>query len=204
MITTSEKFTKVLDPTLNVKELVFSEVKRIDDIANIREANIKEILRIRDEHFRELEKKESSRLDAIRQVDVLNQAATAKSSLDAIQALASTTTVNADNIRNALNTTATQMAKQTADLAATIAIQTQATSDAMTIRIAALEKAYAEGVGKERVTDPQMTILLTEIKALRESQNINKGSGEGMKSMYGWIVGGILFIITVVGFITKF
>lgn len=196
--------SKLIDPTKNVLDLVQGEVRRIDDIAYLRDTNIKEILKIRDEHSKQLNDKESSRLDSIRQVDVLNQAAAAKSALDAIQALASTTTTNADNIRNALNSTASQMAKQTTDLASTIAAQTQATADAMTVRIAALEKSSAEGIGKGRVIDPQLESLIVKVNNIADTQNTKQGSGEGMKNLWSLIIGGVLFLIGVASFIIKF
>lgn len=203
------------DPSVNVRELVEASIKRIDDlrisenrrideVAEIRESNLKEILEIRANHTEKLAEKEASRLDSIRQVDVLNQAVAAKSALDAIQALAVVTTTNADNIRNTLAVTSSSNAKQVTDLAATIAVQSAATTDAMTVRIAALEKASAEGVGKGRVIDPQMEQLMTKVSNISDAQNTKKGNGEGMKNLWSLIIGGVLFLIGVASFIIKF
>lgn len=176
-----------IDPTTNVLRLVEAAVKRIDDmaelreehareVAQIRETNIKETLASRESHSKELSDKEVGRLDSIRQVDQTNQASAAKAALDAIQALATTTTTNADNIRNALNATAAANAKQVTDLAASIAASTAASFDAMATRIAALEKANAEGVGKGKVTDPQLDALMVKVDGLAASRNIQTGS----------------------------
>lgn len=201
----------VIDPTANVlslveaavkrlDDLISSEVKRMDDLRNAENRRVDELMSLHDAHSRDLQLKESARLDAIRQVDVQNQAAASKSALDAIQALASTTTINAENIRNALNTTAQQMAKQTSDLAATIATQTAATNEALASRIAALEKAAAEGVGKQRVTDPMMEDFITEIKQLVANKASDTGDKSGKKELLGWIVSGVMLLIAIATF----
>lgn len=202
------------DPTANVIALNEASVRRQDDLRNaeatrqneLRLAESKrvdEMMKIRAEHYKELNEKETARLDSIRQVDVQNQALAAKSALDAIQALAATTTVNADNIRNALTNTATQMAKQTTDLASSIAASTAATVDAMTVRIAALEKAQAEGVGKGRVSDPQLESLMNEVKMMRDQQTTSTGSGAGMRNLWGIIVGAIGLFIAVTAYLAR-
>jgi uncharacterized protein (DUF885 family) len=205
------KFDK-RDPTANVLMLFenfagktetarLADIRRVDDLRNAETQRVNEILSLRGQHAKELGEKEANRLDSIRQVDVLNQAAAAKSALDAIQALALTTNVNADNIRNALNATATLMAKQTTDLAAAIATQTAATAEALSQRIAALEKASAEGIGKGRVIDPQLDELLREMKSVNIARSMGQGESKGRSDIVGWIIGGVMFVIAVATFV---
>ena len=179
------------DPTENVQNLLKEAIKRQDDLRAAETRRVDNESKLRAEYNKELDDKEASRLNSIRQVDVLNQASAAKSALDAIQALASTTTVNADNIRNALNATTTQLAKQTTDLATTLAAQNTATANELSTRIAALEKASAEGVGKERVVDPITAELLREVKSLRDSRSEVSGKSQGISQFIGWILAGI-------------
>lgn len=207
-----KKRLQYLDPTSNVKDLIKmskihnDEIRqlntdRLDDLRRIETQRVNERLNLQEKHARELANKESSRLDSIRQVDVLNQAVAAKSASDAIGVLATITTTNADNIRNTLATTAAANAKQVTDLASTIAVQSAATTDAMAKRIAALELSSAEGIGKGRVLDPQLDELLREMKILNLSKSSNTGEVKGRTDMIGWIVGGVMFVITVATFV---
>src|SRR5450830_1068514 len=132
----------VVDPTENVLALVHAAVNRQDDLriaadkfmeAELMHVRLTEELRA--SHHRELGEKEANRLDAIRQVDVLNGNAAAKAASDAIAVLAATTAANAEKLRTDLNSTATTMAKQTADVAATMAAQQAATVAGITERL---------------------------------------------------------------------
>lgn len=208
-----------IDPTKNVLDLVGSAISRIDDLRESEtrrlddriagvvvkidtlEKHLSEILELRRDHFNQLAAKEYERLNSIRQVDITNQGAAANAALAAIQALASTTTSNADNIRNALTTTATQMAKQTTDLAAAIATQSAATADAMTVRIAALEKGAAEGSGKAGVQDPMMSQLLLRMDSLLQSRAEGSGKSTGSGATISYIISGISALIAIGSFI---
>lgn len=183
----------VVDPTKNVLDLVQGEVKRIDDIAALRDTHLKEIMDIITRHFRELSDKEASRLDSIRQVDVANQAAAAKAALDAIQALANTTT-----------TTASALAKQVTELAASIATSTAASFGEISKRIAALELASAEGVGKGRVKDPQIDELVKVVNTLVQSRSENVGKGIGANALWGIILGAVGLVATVLAILSRF
>lgn len=169
---------QAFDPSENVKALNEAANKRQDDL---REANnrlsesefkrldaalvhMKEILKLQADHAKEISAAEASRLDAIRQVDVTAVRTEADRALAAIQLLAATTSTNADNIRNTLNSTAVSIAKSTSD-----------TVSQITERIAALEKSSYEGVGKQRLADPQMVDLLAEVKLLREGAGVKTG-----------------------------
>ena len=236
----SNKNRKYLDPSQNVKDMVMinhhhdDELRmlikeREDDLRKAEAKRVDGLYKALIEHFTELGNKEASRLDSIRQVDVLNQAAAAKSALDAIQALAVITTTNADNLRNTLTNTSASNAKQVSDLAASIATSTAASFDAQAARIAALEKSSAEGIGKGRVIDPQLEQLasrvvflektssevvgkervmnpqwddmLKEIKMLLLAKAAGGGEVKGRTDVIGWIIAGIMFIIAISTFV---
>ena len=138
----------VVDPTENVLALVHAAVNRQDDLriaadkfmeAELMHVRLTEELRA--SHQRELGEKEANRLDAIRQVDVLNGNAAAKAASDAIAVLAATTAANAEKLRTDLNSTATTMAKQTADVAAPMMAEFMADMKSML-------RAQSQTVGK--------------------------------------------------------
>lgn len=199
---------QAFDPTQNVKDinesankrqddlreannkLTEAEIRRLDaeidhakELSNSREQCAKELAEVREQHARELRSAETSRLDSIRQVDVTAVRTEADRALAAIQTLAATSASNAENIRNNLNATAATIAKTTSDSMSQI-----------TERIAALEKSSYEGVGKQRLADPQMIDLLAEVKALRESRANITGVTQGIDKTWGVLA----VIITIV------
>jgi hypothetical protein len=191
----------VIDPTENVLALVVAAVKRQDDLriaaekfmeAELTHVRLTEALRA--EHSRELNDKESNRLDAIRQVDVQNGNAAAAAAADAIRVLAATTAANAEKLRTDLNATAATMAKQTADVAATMAAQQAGTVAGITERIAALEKSSYEGIGKGRVADPMMAEFMTDMKSMLRAQSQNTGKNEGVNSAWVILLGAVSLI----------
>jgi len=196
----------VVDPTANVIALTTAANRRQDDLrmaerelTEAKLAHVSEVLRIKDncareisdlraKHQNEIGTLESGRLNAIRQVDVLAVSTAAERAQAAIQALATVTATNADNLRNALNTTATTIAAQLSTLVGTI-----------NERIAALEKSSYEGVGKQKITDPAMTELIQEVKALREARSTTTGHGEGATARRGYVAGGSGLLVALVG-----
>jgi len=58
-----------IDPTANVLKLVEEAVRRLDDIAQIRAAHIREMMVLRATHQQELSAAEKERLNAIRSID---------------------------------------------------------------------------------------------------------------------------------------
>lgn len=98
--------------------------------------------------------------------------------LAAIQTLAVQTATNAENLRNALTSTAQTIAKQTSD-----------TVSQLIERIAALEKSSYEGVGKQRVSDPQTEELVREVRSLRELQAQSAGKGQGVGNVWAAALG---------------
>lgn len=134
----------VIDPTANVIALTEAANQRQDDLRDMNDRRLDAAIKhmedlavLRETHSKEIRELESKRLDAIRQVDVLAVNTAAAQALAAIQTLAATTNTNAENLRNALNITATTIATQ---LANTVA--------AINERIASLEKGAYTGAGK--------------------------------------------------------
>jgi len=183
----------VIDPTKNVLDTLNAAVKRLDDLFTAHQhftsneaGHLKDLMELRAAHTKEMRELESSRLNAIRQVDVTAVKTEADRALAAIQTLAATTASNAENLRNALNTTAS-----------TIAAQTAGTVSAMTERIAALEKSSYTGAGKEAVADPATRLLIEEVRALRERQQITTGKGEGVSAVWLVVSGAVGFLATI-------
>lgn len=95
----------VIDPTENVIALTKAEAKRQDDL---REANntflrsqvdwLEKLIDVREKYSNLLAEKESARLDAIRQVDVLAVTTAADRALAATQTLATSTKATVDGI----------------------------------------------------------------------------------------------------------
>jgi len=199
------------DPTGNVLQLVeaamkrqddlrVAETKRLDDLRlaetirlnDIRGSEVNRInseLSIRAEYEGKLRDAEAKRIDAIRAVDVNAVAVASERAADQATVLANQVAASAETLRNLVATTATTQAAQLGQ------ITTQ-----LTDRLASLEKAQYEGTGKQAVTDPQMAIVLNELKDLRQREFEKSGSGSGMSSMLGWIVSGIFLLLAIAGF----
>jgi len=164
-----------VDPTQNVKDLSVAANKRQDDL---REAfsdwvkseikNIKKLVKRDAEHQKELNAKESSRLDSIRQVDEVNK-----------------TTAQAQN-----NLAIATLAKQTTDLQTTLQTQVASAANAVEARrqadmaevnkrVSALELALSASTGRSTATDPMTVTLLAEVKALREANSTRTGFDAG-------------------------
>src|ERR1700685_2274338 len=59
----------VVDPTANVLALVSAANQRQDGLRDMESRHLREVMRIRDKHAREMREAEADRLDAIREVD---------------------------------------------------------------------------------------------------------------------------------------
>lgn len=155
------------DPSANVIALTEAANKRQDDLRRahrrfvaMQMSYIEKIGELRAAHTKEMMVGEAERLNSIRQVDVTAVKTEADRALAAIQVLATQTQTNAENLRNALTSTAATIAKQTSDTVAQL-IE----------RIAALEKSSYEGKGKSSYADPMMIELNEGMKALRGTKS---------------------------------
>jgi hypothetical protein len=154
------------DPTANVNALFAAGNERQDDLRiaeqrfNAAEiSHVKEIVKLNESHSLQMSTKESSRLDSVRQVDVLAGATNAERTLEAVKTLAQQTAANADNLSKTLTSTAAAVAEQFTRVIAEI-----------TTRIAAVERSQYEGVGKAAIADPAMKEMVDQLKALTSAQ----------------------------------
>lgn len=192
------------DPTANVLQLVAAAVDRLEDlrlaeITRVNDLRIQEAKRLDERmtliasHFRELSEAEAKRIDAIRLVDVNAVAVASERASAQASVLASQVSQSAETLRALVSATATTVASQLTQI-----------SSQLTDRIALLEKSQYEGIGKGRLADPQLESLIAQVKILSDIQNTKQGSGDGMKNLWGLIVGGVLFLIAIISFFIKF
>ena len=184
------------DPTENVIALVQANKERADDLRKadrtLAKTELKAIRReavLRTWHNKEMRKLESSRLDAIRNVDVAARVTDQKTALDAIQALAAQTESN----RNSLS-------KQVTDTAETLSKQNAEANKQQLDRIAALEKTSYTGAGEKAVADPAMVQLVDVVTKLVANSSERRGGGAavvGMKEavLFAIAIGSFLFAL---------
>jgi len=102
----------VLDPTKNVLDLVDAAIRRQDDLREAEAKHLRELLTLRAEHDRDLRMLESSRIDAIRAVDVGAVQRAAETQATAAATLAAASAQQAETLRTQVATTATQAQQQ--------------------------------------------------------------------------------------------
>jgi hypothetical protein len=182
------------DPTKNVLDLAATSNLRQDDLREAERrffeseiSHVKELAALRELHQQRLDAAESARIDSIRQVDVLATATTAGQALTAIQALAQTQLTSAETLRGAVATTAATLAKQ---LEGTVAEFNK--------RLSTLEQSSYEGMGKQKMSDPQMEQMKEIVAGLVQSQAAGTGKTEGISSAWGILLGAAALIGLVV------
>lgn len=133
-----------VDPTENVKALSEASNKRQDDLrvaqdrlTEARLNHLAEIVALHAAHAAQIREAESSRLDAIRLVDVSARDAAAQRALDAIRILEATTATMRETLRADVAVTAS-----------TIATQSAARDSRIDERISKLELAMSKGEGR--------------------------------------------------------
>ena len=179
----------------HIKELLDERTKRIDNNESLRS-----------DYEDKLRKAEANRLDAIRIVDTNNvtvanerAAATAaalqKKGDDSALVLSAQVTKSADDVRTLVKTTADE---QSRNLQQTFAsIQTQFTN--IGTRLTTLEQAGAEGIGKQKFQDPAIAALVLEVQKVSRAQDDRTSVGSGRSDVVGWIVAGIVLLISIIG-----
>ena len=90
------------DPTENVKELVDAAMQRQDDLRAAESAHVRELITLQAGYWEQLRRAETSRIDAIRQVDVGAVQRAAEVQAAQQQALAAQVTATADAFRAAM------------------------------------------------------------------------------------------------------
>jgi hypothetical protein len=143
------------DPSVNVMELVKAAVARIDDLREATLAfttaeilHLKEVGDLRAKHALQLGVLETSRLNAIRQVDVLAVSTAADRAAAQALVLASQVNTSAETLRSLVASTATSMAQAQAQFV------TQVTD-----RLALVEKTQYETKGKDTGTGASWTVV---------------------------------------------
>jgi hypothetical protein len=178
-----------VDPTMAVRELVIAAGRRLDDLReasdklnNERAAHIKELVELRSAHEKELRVADAGRSEAIRGVDREDVSKTAASAQRAIEALAKQTTDLANTLQKTLQDTA-------------VAVEQRQSAYATDVnkRLSALELTSSERQGKQGVSDPMMTEIAGEVRAMREAQSAGAGKTEGISS-----VGGVAITIAII------
>jgi hypothetical protein len=152
----------VIDPTKNVLNLVEREIKRLDDMSDLRAQLVDEkimrmdqVATLRAEHAKEIRESESNRLNAIRQEDVLNASTAAERAGEAIRTLATQTAANQEANRNAVTASASALASQLTSLFAE-----------SNKRLSAVELALSAGAGKGAGLAQGWIVLLGAIGAI--------------------------------------
>ena len=64
--------------------------------------------------------------------------------------------------------------------------------------IGALQMNMSRGEGKQAVSDPMMTELVQEMRAVRIAQAAGAGKSQGSHAMWGYVVGAVSFIIMLI------
>lgn len=103
----------------------------------------------------------------------------AKAQQDSALVLSAQLTKSADDQRNLVKTTADEQSRNLQQQFTGIASQLAA----MSTRLTALEQAGAEGLGKQKLQDPAITALETEVGKLSRLQADAAGAGAGQTSM---------------------
>ncbi len=157
------------DPTTNVLALVASAIIRVDDL---RES---ESLRINEKFIAE-----SRRIDEQLQLraefaDKLSVAETKR--LDAIRAV---------------DATAISIANDRASAQAAV-LANQVSASAEMLRALVATTASTQAVQLQSLT----TQLTDRIALLEKSQYENRGTGSGMRDMWGWVLGGVVALVTI-------
>lgn len=192
----------IKDPTVNVQNLLQAavirqndlrdaEIRRIDERHLIETAHLElriteeanhtsEVMALRSTYEHQLAEAEAKRIDAIRVVDVnavnvANERAVAQAGV-----LANQVSSSAEILRGLVAATATTIAAQ-------LTTVTQQLSDRLTV----LERSNNIGQGREQYTDPLMTAMVAEIKALAAVVVKSEGKGIGATNLWGFIVAAI-------------
>ena len=112
-----------------------------------------------------------------------------------------TTLITANALADHVEKSAETLRTLVASNAESVAKNLEKVSTQLADRIASIEKKQYENQGKSSVTDPQIEALLKKMDAVIESRAVVTGTGMGRKEMYGWILGGIVTLITILGFV---
>ena len=159
---------KIASEVTHIKELMHAESKRVDQQATLRD------------HFsEELRKAEANRIDAIRSVDVQAVAVASQRAADQASVLQAQVASSAEALRALVASTA-----------ATFAQNLQQTVGGLSTRLTTLEQGSYQLAGKQQYSDPEMTRMLAEVRALNEQARASSGKSDGIGA--SWSVVAVL------------
>ena len=179
-----------IDPTKNVLQLVAAAVTRLDDLRVADARRLEEIATLRSSMERQLMEAELKRIDANRASDISALAMANERAMNQASVLASQLSSIADNLRNLI---LDSNAKTTAAM--------EEIANRLSTRVTMLEKSQYEGQGREAVTDPRVEQLFEDVKGLRATRATDFGKGRGMSQLWGYILGAIGLIATILSVI---
>lgn len=140
------------DPTINVRKLVETAAKHVDELHKAETRRVDEQMVLHFSYIAELREAETSRINAIRAVDVAAVAIASEKAAAQAVVLASQVTASAETLRNLVSAQAL-----------TVATQIQQVSQQMTDRIALLEKSQYENQGRSGISTPLLVTIATFI-----------------------------------------
>jgi hypothetical protein len=174
----------VIDPTENVKSLMAASLEALaqlrasdKELHEIKATHLKEMADLRASHARELRANDTERYGAIRQVDITNANAASATTQTAIQALA----------------------KSTEDTRKTLADAMANREARVDERLGSLERTVSLGEGKQRVADPLLAELVSEMKTVNKGLAAGGGVSKGIGTAWIVALGGIAALGTLVG-----
>ena len=176
------------DPTYNVRMLMASENNALKELAMAKIDHLEETQKLHVSYQEKLTIAEAKRIDAILAAGVADAEANRERANSDARLLAAQVTSTAETMRALVASTANAMA-----------IQFQQVTTSIIDRLAALEKARYEDVGKARVLDPQLTEFLKKVDVLVSNQDIGKGGKDQSSVSRNIIFAVIGAVVGVVG-----
>lgn len=177
-----------IDPTFNVKELVDTSIRRLDDIRQIEVNRITDRIDANDVKY---QMQFNAAKDNV-SIALIAQEKAVAAALDAAKEATSKSEISMDKRFDLLS-------KKIDELMEIINKNTGAQGIYVT------HNDLNNSFDKFRIDiETMLRPVITKVEQLSTVQNTNTGKGEGMTRMYGWIVGGVLFLITIASFIINF
>lgn len=175
-----ENPNKTGDPSANVIMFVGNAVKYLEDLHKAGERSIDEKLKLHFEYTKQISEAESERINALRAVDVAAVATANERAVKQAEVLANQMAANAETLRASV-----------AKTAETIATQLQQITSQQNERIAALEKANYENVGKSSAPS-ELADKVTELDKIISENRGRTGISSQLIFAVSAIVGGIV------------
>jgi len=180
----------VIDPTKNVLQLVAAAVTRLDDLRAADARRLEELALLRSSMESKLMEAELKRIDANRSSDIAALALASEQSRRQASVLADQLSRIADSLRDQIIASSAKTSQAMEEIA-----------NRLSSRVTMLEKNQYEGQGRGQVEDPRIETLFDDVKGLRASRATDFGKGRGMSQLWGYILGAIGLIATILSVI---